>query len=49
MKIVHKFTVEEVALFKILMIVVGIFLAKIFPVLLSANILVYVLIIVIGA
>jgi hypothetical protein len=45
MEIVHKFSLEEVALFKLIMIVTGLLLAKLFPVLTTGSIWIYVLLI----
>ncbi|NDK09331.1 hypothetical protein GW846_00955 [Candidatus Gracilibacteria bacterium] len=49
MKVVHTFSLEEVALFKLIMIIAGIVLAKIFPVLLTGNIWIYIILILVGS
>ena len=41
MDLVRNFSLEEVALFKLIMLITGLLLAKIFPVLLTANIWIY--------
>ncbi len=49
MKVVHTFSLEEVALFKLIMVIVWIILAKIFPVLLTGNIWIYIILVVFGS
>jgi hypothetical protein len=45
MKVLHTFSLEEVVLFKLIMFVTGLLIAKIFPVLLTGNIWIYVILI----
>jgi len=45
MDVVHTFSLEEVALFKLIMILAGILITKIFPVLLTGNIWIYIILI----
>jgi len=45
MDLVRNFSLTEVVLFKIIMVISGLFLAKLFPVLTSGNIWIYVVII----